>query len=385
MLFVYAALAGFVLAVVSAVLMAVMAMRDKPFIIPLVLMLVSILVVGGSVFMITREDNPTADKSTGDQSTVDQSNPDKSNYIPAPTKIYNTSADENGLGDTNMYVDGTVKSFDSKKGVKYCEFVTEDGKLQIISVPLGTPKDEWDKLKEGEQVRIYFQYLGYSDVLDMASGMLLAVGNPSDDKATISGTPYIKPEDSEKEENGIWANKFTPINDFRYTLDKQEKTITLIRYSGDEEKIMLSPVYTIGGEDYKLTSLGDDGCFFGEISLTSIYIPEGVTHFSNNCFNSCSSLQYLYIPSTMKDMEMSFLDYIHEHKIFCDSKAVIPAERDTKDYDEKQDDMSQAGELGSNFAGAINGLVGGISSDPDNPIVTEIYFGGTAQQWESYQ
>lgn len=309
----------------------------------------------------------------------------RNEYILSPIEIYSTTAEENGLGDTYMYVDGTVNNIGSKKGTKYCEVETKDGTIQIISIPAGTPSSEWSKLKEGATARFYFQYLGYSDVLNGASGMLLAVEDIQTDKTTVSGKPYVEPDNSEEHDDGIWAAKFTPVNDFRYTLDKEDNSITLIHYSGNDKKIMLSPVYSIGGTDYKLTSLGDDGCFFGEISVTSIYIPEGVTHFSKNCFNSCSSLQYLYIPSTMKNLDMGFLDYIHEYTLFCDSKAELPDERDRNGYEEKQDDMSQAGELGSSFANAINGIVGGLGSDPDNPIITEVYFGGTSEQWESYK
>ena len=309
----------------------------------------------------------------------------KEDCIPAPLEIYNTLAEENGLGETHMFVDGVVELISSKKGAKYCEIQTKDGIINMLSVPLGTPASEWERLEEGKRIRVYFQYMGYSSVLDGASGMLLGIGKAAEEGTTVSGTPYTEPVEEPEDDSGIWASKYTPISDFRYTLDKKEKTITLNRYIGDDEKILLSKTYTIGGEDYNLVSLGDGACFLGEIRITSIYVPEGVTHLGAATFNSCSSLQHLYIPSTMEDLPMDFLDYIHEYTLFCNAETTLPAERDTTNYEESTEEFSQAEELGRSLGGALNGIIGGITSDPDHPIVTEIYFGGSEEQWESHK
>lgn len=201
-------------------------------------------------------------------------------------------------------------------------------------------------------------------------------------KASVeAGTPIYSEEDDDPDQ--IWASDFTPINEFYYTLSKSKNTITLNKYDGHRKKIMISPIYTINGTDYHVKALGD-ACFFGEISITSVYIPEGVTSISDNCFNSCSDLQYLYLPSTLKSVTRSFLDYINEYTIYCDSVASLPSERDMTDYEEKIDDRSQEYELGQSAAGAVNGLLAGLLDGASGTTTTtEIYFGGTENQWKS--
>lgn len=165
-------------------------------------------------------------------------------------------------------------------------------------------------------------------------------------------------------------------------LDKSNETITLNKYRGDRKKIMLSPVYTVDGVDYSLKTVGD-ACFFGEISITSVYIPEGVTSISDNCFNSCADLQYLYLPSTLKSVTGAFLDYFHKYNIYCDSVAELPEERDLNNYEEVIDDRGQAYELGEAAGGAVNGFLAGLLDGEDGAVTTEIYFGGTEAQWNA--
>ena len=354
-------------------------------------LVICVLLIPVGLFIIGTslpDDDPPAQKDNIGNNVTQSVDED---YISAPTVIYTTAAEDNGLSDQKMFVDGTVGKIVKEKGLDTCILETQDGELAIISIPLLTPSSEWDKLVEGDIVRVYFQYLGYSEELDKASGGLLKVDlsvmesdeNKTNDSSgtSVTGTP-IEDDVFDDDENE-WASRFTPINNFRYSLNKEKKEITLIRYIGDLTKVMLSPVYTIDGVDYSLVSLGDNACFFGKTSITSVYIPEGVTYMSDNCFNSCASLKYLYIPTTMESVTASFLDYIHEYTVFCDSTANLPAERDTNDYPEVVDDVSQAYELGDSTGSAINGILAGLMSDSENPIVTEIYFGGTESQWRS--
>lgn len=186
---------------------------------------------------------------------------------------------------------------------------------------------------------------------------------------------------------GAWAADYTPINNFLYELDKDAKTITLIRYDGSGKKIALSPVYTIDGVDYRLVSLGDRGCFYGETSITSVYIPEGVEYAGANCFNSCSSLRYLYIPSTMKSVTTDFLDYLHNYAVHFNATMHFRTERDIKDYAERADEIDEYEEAGRDVALAANAFIDGffeglLEGDEEEPPV-EIYFGGTEEQWDN--
>lgn len=96
-------------------------------------------------------------------------------FDPAPAEIYTTPAEENGFGDKDMFVDGTVGEMKEHDHMKTCEIITDTGAIAMIKVPVITSSGEWKKLKKGTSVRVYFQYLGYSDVLDEASGILLKV------------------------------------------------------------------------------------------------------------------------------------------------------------------------------------------------------------------
>lgn len=210
----------------------------------------------------------------------------------------------------------------------------------------------------------------------------------SQDKAQVTvtgpGVEYSKPtyyqeETSPAEPETDWATGFTPISDFRYTVNGN--TITLVRYEGEDTQIMLSPVYTLNGTDYTLVSMGDDACFLSEGYITSVIIPEGVTKIGSSCFNSCASLERIYLPSTLNEIPSGFLSYLHEYKIYCNSTLSIPAGRDYNNYSLTPDDMSGSGELGESFARAINGMMYGADNANSEDTPVEIYFGGSEDQW----
>lgn len=186
----------------------------------------------------------------------------------------------------------------------------------------------------------------------------------------------------------IWASEYTPINDFRYTLDKDNKTITLIRFDGGKERVALSPIYNIDGEDYSLVSMGEEACFFCDLSVTSVYIPEGVTYIGDNCFNSCAKLRNIYIPSTVYNISTQFLDYLGNYQVFFNSTADFNEPRDTNVYSERDDSRSNAEDLGEDIGrsafGVLDGFFGELARDDDEeePPVN-IYYGGTEDQWHS--
>ncbi len=209
-------------------------------------------------------------------------------------------------------------------------------------------------------------------------------------QVTVTGSEYVAPEptDSEPiEKESVWANEYTPINNFRYHIDEENRTITLISYDkgpdDDIHKILLSPVYTLNSEDYTLVSMGSDACFFGKTWIESVIIPEGVTYIEGNCFNSCG-VKDIYLPSTLEAIPESLFSYLgDEYKVYCNSVIDLPADRDSNDYELRTYGASGAEELGESFAGAINGLVMGLGEDIDNPTVVNIYFGGTDDQWHN--
>ena len=93
------------------------------------------------------------------------------------------------------------------------------------------------------------------------------------------------------------------IDGFRYVLDSETKTATLLPknngYSGDI--IIPEKVKGNDGVEYVVTSLGAS-CFEGCSGLTSITIPSSVTSLSESCFKGCSGLTSITIPSSITSL-----------------------------------------------------------------------------------
>ena len=101
--------------------------------------------------------------------------------------------------------------------------------------------------------------------------------------------------------------KFEVIDGFRYLLDSDTKTATLVpkndgKYSGDI--IIPEKVKGNDGVEYVVTSLGDK-CFQDCSGLTSITIPSSVTSLGNYCFSGCSGLTSITIPSSVTSLSKS--------------------------------------------------------------------------------
>ena len=106
--------------------------------------------------------------------------------------------------------------------------------------------------------------------------------------------------------------KFEVIDGFRYLLDSDAKTATLVpKKDGDySDDIIIIPEKVKGndGVEYVVTSLGAS-CFEGCSGLTSITIPSSVTSLSESCFKGCSGLTSITIPSSITSLgESCFSD-----------------------------------------------------------------------------
>ena len=99
--------------------------------------------------------------------------------------------------------------------------------------------------------------------------------------------------------------KFEVIDGFRYLLDSDTKTATLVpktdgKYSGDI--IIPEKVKGNDGVEYVVTSLGAS-CFEGCSGLKSITIPSSVTSLGDHCFRGCSGLTSITIPSSVTSLD----------------------------------------------------------------------------------
>ncbi len=187
MLFPILGLVGAAGAIISAVLLIIMILREKSILLPGILLLVSALLVGVSVFMIIREESEPADKSSVDQSTVDQSEPDKSkpdkpdtSQDKASSENDQTQKDVFGVGEeVNMNdVIVTLNSVTESSGKQFLE--PEDGNVYILC--------EFtieNNSKKELNISSMLCFDGYID--DYSSSMSISA-QTSSDKSQLDGT-----------------------------------------------------------------------------------------------------------------------------------------------------------------------------------------------------
>lgn len=117
--------------------------------------------------------------------------------------------------------------------------------------------------------------------------------------------------------------KFEVIDGFRYLLESDTKTATLLpkmegKYSGDI--IIPEKVKCNDGVEYIVTSLGAS-CFEGCSDLTSITIPSSVTSLSERCFSGCSGLTSITIPSSVTSLgRFCFYDCLNLETVYFKGK-----------------------------------------------------------------
>ena len=98
--------------------------------------------------------------------------------------------------------------------------------------------------------------------------------------------------------------KFEVIDGVRYLLNSETKTAILLpQQNGKYSGYIIIPEKVKGndGVEYVVTSLGND-CFEDCSGLTSITIPSSVTSLGGNCFSGCSGLTSITIPSSVTSL-----------------------------------------------------------------------------------
>ena len=106
-------------------------------------------------------------------------------------------------------------------------------------------------------------------------------------------------------------SKIEAIDGFRYLLDSDTKTATLVpktdgKYSGDI--IIPEKVKGNDGVEYIVASLVAS-CFKDCSGLTSITIPSSVTSLGDYCFSNCSGLTSITIPSSVTSLGASCFEW----------------------------------------------------------------------------
>ena len=97
--------------------------------------------------------------------------------------------------------------------------------------------------------------------------------------------------------------KFVVVDGLRYFVDTDSKEAMLYAnsYSGD---ITVPEKFTNEGVEYTVTSFAGE-CFEGCSNLTSITIPSSVTSLGTSCFSRCFNLTSITIPSSVTSLGSS--------------------------------------------------------------------------------
>ena len=98
--------------------------------------------------------------------------------------------------------------------------------------------------------------------------------------------------------------KFEVIDGFRYLLDSDTKTATLVpKTDGEYSGAIIIPEKVKGNDGvvYVVTSLGAS-CFKDCSGLTYITIPSSVTSLGGSCFSGCNGLTSITIPSSVTSL-----------------------------------------------------------------------------------
>ena len=101
--------------------------------------------------------------------------------------------------------------------------------------------------------------------------------------------------------------KIEVIDGFRYLLDSDTKTATLVpKTDGNYSGNIIIPEKVKGNDEveYVVTSLGAS-CFEECSGLTSITIPSSVTSLGDHCFDGCRGLTSITIPSSVTSLGSS--------------------------------------------------------------------------------
>lgn len=76
-------------------------------------------------------------------------------FLPATDDLFETSSEENGKNNHYYFIDAKVTGFDSYQTLALLEAEAPQGKIRLGKV---ISTFNWDKLKVGDEVRLYFAY-----------------------------------------------------------------------------------------------------------------------------------------------------------------------------------------------------------------------------------
>ena len=100
---------------------------------------------------------------------------------------------------------------------------------------------------------------------------------------------------------GAKATTIQVIDGLKYIIYTEQNCAALIGNKYTQKEIVIPASITWEGKKYPVTELGAK-CFEDCSSLTSVTIPSSVTSLGKNCFGGCSSLTSVTIPSSVTSL-----------------------------------------------------------------------------------
>lgn len=125
-------------------------------------------------------------------------------YFPsAPPIIFHTTGQENGMGDSLFQSKGVVSRFVHAGGYNGFVLTTEHGDVQIFDI--GYRKEVFDNVSTINEINVYYQYSGWSDVTNSAVGFLVEVSSDE--------TPIHDLTDNQKLAVALFVDEAIEIDD----------------------------------------------------------------------------------------------------------------------------------------------------------------------------
>lgn len=130
--------------------------------------IISILVALITIFTFTACGSSSTEdaESTAKETTAAE---DYDGYSYGYFEKYNSYAKDNGLGDTPIYIKGTVKSVFDFKNMCNLSVESEDGGKWLITFIDAPYSDKANGLFDGQEITCFGKYTGYSDIFLMPS------------------------------------------------------------------------------------------------------------------------------------------------------------------------------------------------------------------------
>lgn len=172
--------------------------------------------------------------------------------------------------------------------------------VEDTQTPYEDPKDKL--LKESETKAAYYEELVCSlqdQLLDVKSALYTS-------RAEYDALYALyQASNAEKEEAPSSALESTAVDSFRYV--KENGGVTVTAYLGSAKEVVL-PTH-IDGLPVRAVF---DRAFSGNVSVTSVTVPEGVESIGWFAFSGCASLKSVSLPSSIQAISYGAFDNCHK-------------------------------------------------------------------------